>query len=625
MNKKFFFLCFIYLVIISFFTSCRKDNDIENTQQDFATGLPPKPSNYNAFPQANLPTFGTYPSTYELDMPEAGNQGSQGSCTAWAVAYGMQSYYRKHEFNLDYSNLNSRCSPSYIFNQLSNNCEGIQITSALNLLKSQGVCSIADMPFSENDCAKQPNSQQIKSALENRITNWESFNINEINEEKIKTAILANHPVVIAVNLYDGFLNPKIISGRHVWKEKGNIYKGYHAMVISGWDDSINAFKVLNSWGANFPNEDNGYIWFDYNLFDGSIIDQAYIAYNEQSNSSINFTLNPSTISFGNVNIGNSPSQQFTITNTSNSDLSITGFSNLTGYSVSPTSATITSGQQKNFTITFSPTSAVSYNGSITINSNASGTNQINVSGTGQAIKNTVIIGVSPSVINFGNINIGSNTSQIVTINNSGNATLNISSFSSTNGYSISPSSDIINSGQQKNFTITFSPTSAQSYNGNITINSNATSGTSQISVSGNGINTSNSYVPTSISPSLNSYSTIATYSCSGFGTFDGSYLRSRITNINSTTGAITFEVSRQDGQPFSSSGYIGVCKIDKCNADLNYNQYQYLQGNYTATMVYTPTPSERTGTIKYYVDAQQTTGAYIGYRYGCGSFTLVY
>jgi len=38
-----------------------------------------------------------------------------------------------------------------------------------------------------------------------------------------------------------------------------------HAMLIVGYDNTKNAFKIINSWGTNWG--DNGYSWVNYNFF----------------------------------------------------------------------------------------------------------------------------------------------------------------------------------------------------------------------------------------------------------------------------------------------------------------------------------------------------------------------
>src|SRR5574344_227390 len=55
----------------------------------------------------------------------------------------------------------------------------------------------------------------------------------------------------------------------------------YHAMVLSGYDDSKHAFRVRNSWGPSWG--DNGSIWVDYDFFLSSFVFGAFVAQNENS------------------------------------------------------------------------------------------------------------------------------------------------------------------------------------------------------------------------------------------------------------------------------------------------------------------------------------------------------
>lgn len=164
------------------------------------SGLEPNNPNYDNIPVSGLAGNTNLPSQFSLNMPPAGHQGSSSSCVGWAVSYGMQGYYRKHEYNLDYTvngnfNQNSVGSPSYVYNQIEVNCSGSQITDAFDILLSQGTCTIAEMPFLQNDCNTQPNSFQTSVAVENRITD---YNTVPITISAIKSHVYAQLPVVIA-------------------------------------------------------------------------------------------------------------------------------------------------------------------------------------------------------------------------------------------------------------------------------------------------------------------------------------------------------------------------------------------------------------------------------------------
>jgi len=93
-------------------------------------------------------------------------------------------------------------------------------------------------------------------------------------------------------------------------------------------------------------------------------------------------------LAFGNVTVGQTASAIFTITNSGNSTLTVSGMTAPVGsagvYSVSWGSGTIPAGGAQQVTQFFTPLAAQSYNGLITVNGDqTSGTNTIAVSGTG--------------------------------------------------------------------------------------------------------------------------------------------------------------------------------------------------------------------------------------------------
>ncbi|HYL62883.1 MAG TPA: choice-of-anchor D domain-containing protein [Candidatus Methylomirabilis sp.] len=98
---------------------------------------------------------------------------------------------------------------------------------------------------------------------------------------------------------------------------------------------------------------------------------------------------------------------------------------------------------------------------------------------------------VSSSSINFGNGVVGTTTSQVLTIKNTGTATLSITQINetgaafSTSGYSLPMS---INAGQQTTITVAFLPTTVGSASGNLSLVSNAPTSPTAISLSGTGI-----------------------------------------------------------------------------------------------------------------------------------------
>ena len=187
---------------------------------------------------------------------------------------------------------------------------------------------------------------------------------------------------------------------------------------------------------------------------------------------------NPTSLSFGNVTVGSNQSLPETVTNTGGSSVTISqiGISG-TGFSLSGITApvTLTAGQSANFTVTLTPASAASLSGNITITSNASNpTLTIPLSGTGIA---PGALGSNPTSLSFGGITVGSNKSLSETVTNTGGSSVTISQIGvSGTGFSLTgvTAPVTLTAGQSASFTITFTPASASSVSGNVTISSNA-------------------------------------------------------------------------------------------------------------------------------------------------------
>jgi hypothetical protein len=97
----------------------------------------------------------------------------------------------------------------------------------------------------------------------------------------------------------------------------------------------------------------------------------------------------------------------------------------------------------------------------------------------------TRIVGLSGNLV-FGGVVVGGSNSQTLTITNGGNSALTVSGIVCPSGFSGTWSGTVA-SGVSQNVTVTFSPNSATSYGGSLSVNSDATSGSNTISLSGTG------------------------------------------------------------------------------------------------------------------------------------------
>ena len=504
MKIKIIFIYFLLVAIV--FSSCKKDGNSKSNQQSdngnkqsMAPGfglVPTESTIYQNIPIASLPpsSGATLPSSFFLDIPTVPfNQGDQGSCASCASAMA-KSIVDHIQLSAPYPDNGIIYSPSYLYDQAMTYpgacLLGSEIYKNLDILKNEGICKLSDMPYSDAVCSLLPNSNQNSLAMIHKIDHY--FRITPIDRNTIKQFINAGLPVIVGFqcdlphwkNSPPFYFNSTNIN--EVWKTFGTPMGSSHATVLYGWDDSKNAFRMLNQWGKDFG--DNGSIWVDYNLVEtASVFSEAYIIQNPAITSSNALQITGS-LDFGNVPINTTVTKTIIVTNKGTSVINVSSVSVASPFSSSWTGGTIQPGSSQNISISFTPTSIGLVNDLLSINSDAvTTTNTINASGTGiQQNNQNRIISLSGS-LSFGNVLVGQSSSGTLTVSNTGNSPLSVSSISTPAGFSGSYSGSIA-AGNSVNIPIYFSPSNAQTYGGSITVNSNATSGVGTINVTGVGI-----------------------------------------------------------------------------------------------------------------------------------------
>ena len=213
-----------------------------------------------------LPPPPTSPSTgISLLMPPVGNQGSEFSCVAFAVGYAARSaeqYYRSNASS--YSFATNIFSPEFLYNQtkIGTDCSsGSSMTTALDFIKINGISSFQTMPYnSTNGCSLLPTSLQQTEANTFKINGYSK--IISTDQVAIKTMIDQKHPVIVIILTDNSF---ELAKTGFIWKTYSGSLGVPHGIVICGYDDSKNAYKVMNSWGTGWA--DGGFSWIDYDLF----------------------------------------------------------------------------------------------------------------------------------------------------------------------------------------------------------------------------------------------------------------------------------------------------------------------------------------------------------------------
>jgi Abnormal spindle-like microcephaly-assoc'd, ASPM-SPD-2-Hydin len=187
----------------------------------------------------------------------------------------------------------------------------------------------------------------------------------------------------------------------------------------------------------------------------------------------------PSSLSFGDVQVGNNQQLSETLTNSGGVNVNISQASiGGTGFTMSGLNPplTLTPGQHYTFTVTFTPPSPGNDSGNVSIVSNASNPNlSIPLSGTGTPVPQGTLA-VSPVSLDFGNVVVGTNSQLTGTLTASGESVTVSSDILNGSAYALSGISFpvTIPAGQHVQFTITFTPAGTGTASGSVSFASNA-------------------------------------------------------------------------------------------------------------------------------------------------------
>ncbi len=250
--------------------------------QNYPRGIPfGKDSLYEDIPQKAELTQELYrnvgtSASLKKYAPTPGNQGSYGTCAAFACAYSARTIAeaRSNNWTDKYQITQDVFAPGFIYRVSEPNkanCWGAYTSEILANIERYGVPKLSDFP---STCpAYYPTNAAFVKASSHKIKGYvKLFGSNGSRKQKVQTvkkSISEENPVVISMicpNSFDravGVWQPSELPGDPVWGRK----HGRHAMCVVGYDDYKygGAFEVINSWGTNWGNR--GFIWITYEDF----------------------------------------------------------------------------------------------------------------------------------------------------------------------------------------------------------------------------------------------------------------------------------------------------------------------------------------------------------------------
>lgn len=232
-------------------------------------------------------------------FPLIGNQGSLGSCVAWAQVYYQFTYTMNKEMGVATTTQNT-FSPTFIYNLISGgDADSGGVYSDVNFIMNEvGNVPASVVPISDNVTNWYATENIRREALRYRIKDYQKFDdlgedeksqitsADDKDLEAVKTS-LSNGDVLTFSTEINSWVTSTLKKNSNA-PENDNFYgedvvtaqigsNGGHRMTIVGYNDNIwtdinnnntvdsgemGALKIANSWGEGYANE--GFIWVAY-------------------------------------------------------------------------------------------------------------------------------------------------------------------------------------------------------------------------------------------------------------------------------------------------------------------------------------------------------------------------
>lgn len=190
------------------------------------------------------------------------NQGSLGSCTAFATAVGLM---ESTQLEL-HSELELPLSPLFLYYETRkrehrlNQDSGASLRSTIKAAAKIGVCGEDEWPYKVTKFKKEPPAHAYDKIGKLKIGNYYRVR----NADEIRKALAYTNPVVFGLMLYDSFNQVGNSGIVKMPKYDSENFIGGHAMCCVGYDNAKQHFIVRNSWGTRWGDKGYCYIPYDY-------------------------------------------------------------------------------------------------------------------------------------------------------------------------------------------------------------------------------------------------------------------------------------------------------------------------------------------------------------------------
>jgi len=215
------------------------------------------------------------PSSFDLStsptFPAVGDQARQPSCAAWAATYYAYGFAEANDLEWTQAKAGSPdqlMSPGWTYNKVNGGRDsGSWTDDNMFILRDWGGATLATMPYDDTEYMDWGSPSAFREAPEHRAD--EVFYIpysSSTTIDDIKVLVTEGTLVTFALDANEfipGLADNYVISSSEYSSSSLN-----HAQTIVGFDDSVGddgdtgAFRVVNSWGADWGQ--GGFYWFTY-------------------------------------------------------------------------------------------------------------------------------------------------------------------------------------------------------------------------------------------------------------------------------------------------------------------------------------------------------------------------
>ncbi|MEL6655035.1 MAG: C1 family peptidase [Bacteroidota bacterium] len=157
-------------------------------------------------------------------------------------------------------NYKDNLSPDYISLSLASQGQRPSVAEGLRFLAQNGTVSAAIVPY---DAGQIPTTVYAtnKYQINNYLHLFQPFASAREKTFEMRKALMRGNPVIIEMQAGPEFSS---LEPTRMWEAgRSTSNDQSHILLVVGYDENLQAFEVMSSWGSQWAN--NGYLWISYN------------------------------------------------------------------------------------------------------------------------------------------------------------------------------------------------------------------------------------------------------------------------------------------------------------------------------------------------------------------------